>query len=200
MEAAQDSALDCYLELQDANGTVLDANDDIKPGVVRDSQITTELPADGTYTLIASRYVGPDAEPTTGAYTLTLEQIEATSAQGVTSSTTLITYGQTEVDEISDEQYLVFYVFDGTAGDSVTIQIDTLSGDLDAVLHLYQASGSGWIEIANNDDSPTGGTYDPLLGNIILPQSGKYLIAVGRYGLDSEHTYGTFSITLTRAS
>jgi hypothetical protein len=198
MKAAQGSTLDCYLELRDADGTVVDANDDIQPGVVRDSQITAELPADGTYTLIASRYVGTDAEPTIGAYSLTLEQVEATSAQGVTSSTTPIGYGQTEVAEISDDQYLVFYVFDGTAGDAVTIQINTLSGNLDAVLHLYQASGGSWIEIANNDDSLTGGTYDPLLSNIILPQTGKYLIAVGRYGLDSEHTYGTFSVTLTR--
>jgi hypothetical protein len=198
MQAAPGSALDCYLELRDASGTMIDANDDIKPGVVRDSQISTELPADGTYTLIASRYVGTDAKPTSGAYTLTVEQADAASAQSVTSSTTPIGYGQTEVAEISDELYLVFYVFDGTAGDSVRIQINTLSGNLDAVLHLYQASGGGWVELANNDDSPTGGTYDPLLSNIILPQTGKYLIAVSRYGLESEHTYGTFSITLTR--
>jgi len=198
MKAAEGSALDCYLELRDANGSVIDANDDIKPGAVRDSQITVELPADGMYTLIASRYVGPDAGLTTGAYTVTLEQVETTAAQAGTSSTIPIGYGQTEVAEISDEKFLTFYVFDGTAGDSITIQVNTLSGNLDAVLHLYQASGGGWVEIANNDDSPIGGTYDPLLSRIILPQTGKYLIVVSRYGLDSEHTYGTFSITLTR--
>jgi hypothetical protein len=109
-------------------------------------------------------------------------------------------YGQTEVGEITDERYLVFYVFDGISGDVVTIEVDNLTGNLDSVLHLYQSVGSQWIEIANNDDSPTGGTYEALLKSVILPQTGKYLIAVNRYGLDRENTFGTFAITLTLES
>lgn len=34
MKASPGSSLDSYLELQDANGTVVDANDDIVPGQV----------------------------------------------------------------------------------------------------------------------------------------------------------------------
>jgi hypothetical protein len=198
MKAAVDSALDCYLELQDAGGTVLEANDDINPGVVRDSQITVELPAAGTYTLIASRYVGTDAEPTTGNYSLSLELLTGPTTDGASTEITPITYGQTEVGEINDQQYIVFYTFDGIAGDAVTIEVDNMSGNLDSVLHLYSAAGTQWTEIANNDDSATGGTYEASLSDIILPQTGKYLIAVNRYGLDRESTYGTFMITVTR--
>jgi hypothetical protein len=198
MKAAVDSTLDCYLELQDAGGTVLEANDDINPGVVRDSQITVELPAAGTYTLIASRYVGTDAEPTTGNYSLSLELLTGPTTDGASTEITPITYGQTEVGEINDQQYIVFYTFDGMAGDAVTIEVDNMSGNLDSVLHLYSAAGSQWTEIANNDDSATGGTYEASLSDIILPQTGKYLIAVNRYGLDRESTYGTFMITVTR--
>jgi hypothetical protein len=199
MEATPGSSLDCYLELRDENDAVIEANDDVDPGVVRDSRIVVDLPADGEYTVIASRFVGPDEAPTTGSYRVSLELLDETSA-GVSSQTVPIAYGQTEIGEITDDQYLVFYVFDGTAGDVVTIEVDTLSGTLDAVLHFFRSEGAQWIEIASNDDSPTGGTYDPMLGNIILPQTGKYLIAVSRYGLDREHTFGTFSVTVTLGS
>ncbi|MBN1564178.1 MAG: PPC domain-containing protein, partial [Anaerolineae bacterium] len=200
LEAAAGSELDCYLELQDANGEVIDANDDINPGIVRNSQIVTVLPADGRYTLVASRYVGPDAPTTEGDYELTL-QLEAEDAvEGVSTGTVPINYDQTLVGEISDDQYLLFYVFNGTAGDVITIEIDVLTGTLDPVLHLYQSVGDQWFEIANNDDAPTGGTYAPILSGIILPQTGKYLIAVNRYGMERENTIGTFSITLSRDS
>jgi hypothetical protein len=200
MEATPGSSLDCYLELQGPDGAIVEANDDIDPGVVRNSLITVDLPADGTYTIVASRYVGPDAEPTTGTYRLSLELVGEGAASGTASQTIPLAYGQTEVGEINDEQYLVFYVFEGSAADVVTIEINNLTGNLDSVLHLYQSAGDQWVEIANNDDSPTGGTYEALLKSVILPQTGKYLIAVNRYGLDREHTFGTFAITLTLES
>ena len=37
MEATPGSTLDCYLELQGPDGAIVEANDDIDPGVVRDS-------------------------------------------------------------------------------------------------------------------------------------------------------------------
>ena len=200
MEATAGSDLDCYVELQDENGAVIGANDDIDPGVVRDSRIVANLPADGTYTVIASRYVGPDAPTTSGEYRITLDRVDDSAPLNrITSSTKLIAYGQTEVDEINDDQMLLFYVFDGMASDIVTIEVDHLSGNLDSVLHLYRSEGDGWVEIASNDDSPTGGTYAPLLSNVSLPQTGKYLIALSRYGLASEASYGTFALTLEKA-
>ncbi|MBN2304904.1 MAG: PPC domain-containing protein [Anaerolineae bacterium] len=200
MEAMPGSPLDCYLELQDATGAVVDANDDIDPGVIRDSEIVTELPANGDYVIVASRYVGPDADATSGSYELRFAQVTEAdlTADGVSSDVVPLVYGRTEVGEITDDQYLVFYVFEGTAGDTITVEINTLSGNLDSVLHLYRSAGSGWAEIASNDDSPRGGTYEALLDRVVLPQTGKYLIAVSRYGLDRENTFGTFTVTLTR--
>jgi hypothetical protein len=198
MKASPGSTLDSYLELQDANGAVIDANDDIVPGQVRDAQIVTELPADGSYVVIASRYVGPDAAPTQGAYELFLERVEQTVTLAESPAMISLSYGQSETGEITADQYLLFYVFSGQAGDTVTVRIAHRSGNLDSVLHLYQSTGDEWVEIASNDDSPAGGTYEALLSNIILPQTAKYLIAVSRYGLDRETTAGTFTITLVR--
>ena len=202
MRAGTGSELDCYLELQDADGNVIDANDDIDPGVIRDSRINTKLPADGTYTILASRYVGPDADPTSGEYQLTLEMgaAEDIASAGAeqTGETVPLAYGDSAVGEISDDQYLLFYVFDGTSNDVVTVTLENLSGNLDSVMFLYQSTGTGWAEITHNDDSPLGGTYEALLRDVTLPGTGKYLIAVTRYGMDTEHTAGTFSIMLTR--
>ena len=97
MEATPGSELDCYLELQDADGVTVDANDDIEPGQIRDSQIVADLPADGEYTIIASRYVGPDAAPTSGRYRLTLELLDENAVAGVSSMVETLTYGQTVV-------------------------------------------------------------------------------------------------------
>jgi len=198
MEAVAGSTLDCYMELQSADGTVIDANDDIDPGVVRNSQLVVELPADGEYQILASRYVGPDADITSGAFDLTLENVTGQDITPLNTDMLPLSYGESATGEVNDEQYLLFYVFDGTAGDIVTIQIDNLSGNLDSVLYLYQSSTAGWVKMAENDDSPTGATFDALLSNIVLPVTGKYLIATGRYDLETGTTSGTFSITLSK--
>lgn len=197
MTAAAGSSLDCYVELQTIDGTPVAANDDIDPGRVRDSRLTTELPSDGAYIIIASRYVGDDAPITTGAFNLTLEQVDEQSL-GVSDEIIPIAYGETLTNQINDEQYLVFYSFDASAGDIISIEIEHLSGNLDTVLFLYQSSGENWRELASNDDSPTGGTYEAMLSNITLPQTGKYLIAVSRYGLETENYFGDFNITLRK--
>lgn len=198
MRAAPDSTLDSYLALQNVEGETIAFNDDIQAGVIRDAQIITELPADGEYVIIASRYVGNDADLTEGAYLLSLEH--AAEAQIVDSTREIVplSYGQTATGEINDDIYVRFYVFEGMAGDIISVSVEHQSGDLDSVLHLFQASGSDWVEIATNDDSPLGATYEALLRGIILPQTGKYLIAVSRYGLAQESTSGTYSLTLTR--
>ncbi|SRR5690554_3191022 len=208
LRATPDSTLDPYLELRDEAGDVLGANDDIDPGVIRDSQLVVTLPDDGAYQVIVSRYVGPDTDITAGAYEITVELLteaeiapaEAEAAPALADTTlTPIRYGQTLAGEITDEQYLLFYVFTGEAGDVISIEVDQLSGNLDGVLHLYQASGNSWTQIAYNDDSPIGGTFAPLLSDITLPATGTYMAAIGRYGLEKETgMVGTFAITLTR--
>ena len=69
--------LDPYLLLADANGELVAENDDDDSveGTFN-SRIATELPADGTYTVWASRFApaGFSGEAT-GAYTVSLEQV-----------------------------------------------------------------------------------------------------------------------------
>lgn len=196
MTALPDSELDSYLQLLDIEGDMLAENDDIDPGIIRNSLLQFTLPADGEYIIRATRYGGTTAPPDTeGEYELVLEFIDPTLV-GVNQTILPITDGQTITNAVSESQYLMFYSFTANSGDLATIRVNTLSGDLDAVLYLYAYTSSGEpIEIARNDDSPLGGTFNPLIDRFSIPRAGTYLIAVGRFPEGT--SAGEFSMTLT---
>lgn len=192
--------LDTFLRLQDADGNVIAENDDINPGVVRDSFITQQLSADGEYTIIATRYSGTTAPITAGEFNLTLS-IQDPIFTGVDRTANLIRYGQTVTEAITDETDLFFFYFEGNQGDSVTIEIETVAGNLDAVMYLYAITSTGdFLQLAYNDDSPLGNTLDPYI-EYTLPRTGGYVVAVTRFenpdaatNPDLELTEGEFSI------
>ncbi|MCL4877368.1 MAG: pre-peptidase C-terminal domain-containing protein [Anaerolineae bacterium] len=194
--SAASGNLDTLIELLDENERLIDTNDDIVQGVNRNSSLQVALPSDGQYIIRATRFEPTDGTPpTTGDFTLSLTYVDPAAA-GVSPVALPISPGETVVNTITDEQYLLFYTFNGKSGDTVTIEVNTQSGDLDAVLYLYAYTSSGDpIEIARNDDDPRGNTFDPLIQNQVLPRTGSYLIAVGRFP-DSTST-GNFTMSLT---
>lgn len=194
MTALPGSGLDTYIELLNPSGTPLAENDDIVPGQDRNSFLQATLPTDGEYTIRATRYGGETAPPSTGDYELTLNVVDPTAA-GVNPNILPIFDNQPVANAVNETQYLMFYSFSGNSGDIATIQVNTVSGDLDAVLYLYAYTTAGDpIEIARNDDSPRGGTFDPLLESIVLPRTGDYLIGVGRFPEGTSE--GEFTMTL----
>lgn len=188
------TTLDTFLILQDENGATIAENDDIDPGIVRDSFVSIELPADGEYTIVATRYSGTTAPTTTGEFTLVLAVLDPVFA-GVDRTATLIEYGQTRTATIDDDTSLYFYFFNGTQGDVVNIEVTAQSGNLDAVMYLYAVtSGGNFLLLSSNDDSPRGGTFDPFI-EYTLPRTGGYVVAVTRYETeDVEPTAGEFAI------
>ncbi|MBI5927715.1 MAG: PPC domain-containing protein [Chloroflexi bacterium] len=194
-------ALDCLLQLLNANGDVIGENDDIDPGVVRDSLLTATLPSDGQYTIIATHFEDPtgQVEQTFGNYTLTLAYRDPTTA-GVDREARAITFGQSLSDSIDTDTYLYFYYFEGTQGDTVTITVDTTEGNLDSIMYLYTYDSANQPRLLTaNDDSPLGGTYDPYI-EYRLPRTGTYLIAVTRFAeTAATPTSGTYTITLQNA-
>lgn len=192
--------LDTFLILQDASGNILAQNDDIQDGVVRNSYLTAQLPADGEYVIVATRYSGDTGPLTTGAFNLSLNYQDPAYA-GVDRQADLIEYGDTVSGELTETAYLQFYYFDGRQTDTVIIQVTTTDGDLDAVLYLYALSSTGDpILLEANDDSPLGNTRDPYI-EYTLPRSGGYMIAVTRYsGEDEVPTSGSYRLTLQQAT
>jgi hypothetical protein len=196
MEAEGQPVVDTLLQLADADGEVIAENDDIEPGVVRDSRIRTTLPADGEYTIIATRYEGTDVDPTVGRYRLSLAAQDPATV-GVDQAAETIRYGEVVTDEITEDTFLKFFFFVGTQGDEIAIRVNTTEGNLDAIAYLYTfTSDNEPFLLVANDDSPLGGTYDPYI-EYTLPRSGPYLIGITRYqDAESERTTGTFDLSV----
>lgn len=188
--------LDPLVRVLDADENVIGENDDIVAGQNRDSLLQLTLPEDGEYTILATHFIPTDGTPaSSGTYELTLSYVDPAAA-GINPTVQPIQPGVTVTNTVSADQYLMFYSFNGNSGDVVTIEMDTLSGDLDGVMYLYTYTSAGEpIEIARNDDSPLGGTFDPLIQNFTLPRTGTYLIAVGRFPEGT--STGDFALTLT---
>lgn len=199
MRAASGSTLDTLVQLLDESGTVIAENDDILPGENRNSLLELSLPDDGQYTIVATRYEPIDGTTaSTGAYELQLSLVPPEQI-GINAIPINIAAGETLSNFINDDQRLLFYTFTANSGDLVTIEVNQLSGDLDAVLYLYAYTSAGEpIEIARNDDSPLGNTFDPLIEAFPMPRAGTYLVAVGRFPSEDPEavTSGDFSITL----
>lgn len=71
--SAIDGSLDTYLSLYDDAGNQIAFNDDSAPGKIAESRLENiHLVADGTYTIVASRY-GGETGRTTGTYELKLD-------------------------------------------------------------------------------------------------------------------------------
>jgi hypothetical protein len=96
---------------------------------------------------------------------------------------------------INDAFPRVRYRFDAQAGDSVTLRMESTSGDLDPYLYLF---GPGGTIIGRNDDDIPGSRNARIA--LTLPQTGAYTVEATRFTPDSATataSAGTFRLTLT---
>ncbi len=191
--------LDTFIRLEGPDGTEIGTNDDIVPGEVRDSYLETQLPTDGEYTIVATRFEDPEATPTTGVFRLELQFLDPTLV-GIERQAELVAYGQPIVGRIDDETYLRFYYFEGTLGDEITIEVTATSENLDAMLYLYTFTSAGDLFLLEyNDDSPLDTSNNPYI-SATLPRTAGYVIAVTRFGdTDTSGDY-TLLVSLTNPS
>jgi hypothetical protein len=168
---------DTYLVLEDENGAVLDTDDDSAGSY--DSRIAFTLPADGEYRIIAQSFSYYNRSgAATGAYTLTVEEIE----------TLRIEYSQDASGELTNDELTRDYQFIGQEGD--TIIINLTSPTFDTYLTLLDDSG---MELAYNDDS--GGSLNSQIGPYTLPYTGVYTISVNSY---SRSSTGAYTLSLNK--
>ncbi|MEO8394291.1 MAG: PPC domain-containing protein, partial [Chloroflexota bacterium] len=95
---------------------------------------------------------------------------------------------------INDSAPSVRYSFDANSDDSVTISMDTTSGDLDPFLSLFAPDGT---LIENNDDRESG-NRNALIA-LTLTQRGTYTIEATHFEQADTRTSGTFRLTLAIA-
>lgn len=94
------------------------------------------------------------------------------------------------------------YVFEGQAGQIVTVSLEALAGGtLDANLFLLSAAG---VTLRNNDDADPaqvtgvdGRTTDSLIAGYTLPADGQYLVVASRFGTVYGGTIGAYQLTVS---
>ncbi len=196
----ESGALDGYLLLLGTDGETLtevdDANQSVMPTITRYT-----LPQDGNYTIVATRFGFADGF-SSGAYTLTLTR-EGSGGLAVVAGGTRwihealppahwVAYGDAVSGTLDHEHIENWYVFQGMAGDVITVRMTPTEGDLDPYLILTDAAG---YELASRDDvSP----HRPEAGiaHFTLPDDGLYLLRATRYGFEHGTTSGHYRLEL----
>jgi len=154
------------------------------------------LPVDGTYTVVAAR-AGRLNGTSQGNYHLVLICQAATDVPAPPTTPT-IAYGDATVQgQILHNKWQDDWVFEGLAGDEITILMVRTSSDLDALLILYDANGNPLISC---NDVSDGGELAPTDAIIIftLPADGLYTIRATRYDREFGTTFGNYDLTLMR--
>jgi hypothetical protein len=183
-----DGNLDTYLKLLNPSGTQVTSDDDSGEG--NNSLINAySLPATGTYTIVATRYSGSSGS-SSGEYSLSLSK-QGTVSVGVGGGS--ISYDQTVSGSISNTDYGDRWTFSGTAGDVITIAMNTTNTTLDTFLRLLNSSGT---QVTSDDDSGEGN--NSLISAYSLTANGTYTIVATRYNESSGSGYGDYRLVLSR--
>ena len=138
------------------------------------------LDSNGTATRGAAGFLGGSQTITT---TLPYQDELATA--------TTITAGQAIPGEINGTNAFDVYVYEGSAGDILNIDMQAL-GTLDTQIFLLDPNGQ---EIGANDDASEG-TTNSLIGNVLLTQDGTYTILATRFGTLFGGTSGGYRLNL----
>lgn len=163
------SDLNVALRLLDPTGREVGFNDDHEDLILLnsfDAQIAGyRLTKEGVYTVVVERVDG------TGSYTLGLNKNRSLEFDA--------TVGTSITGTLSEALGVDRWVFNGRAGDHLTITLRAQSGDLDPLLRLL--NGNNDVLFENDDaDEPALGP-DAQLVDVRLPASGVYVIEAARY-------------------
>jgi uncharacterized protein YfaP (DUF2135 family) len=136
------------------------------------------------------------------------EQVQAGQGGLIGNSTTLnyqsevatatqLIPGQAITGNITPDNKFDVYVFEGQAGDTMTISMETVAGTLDTTLFLIDPGG---IEVASNDDAVPNETTDSLISQFTLPSDGQYVVIATHFGTIFGGTTGTYNLILTQVN
>ena len=179
---------DTYLIVQSPAGENSE-NDDADS--TNHSQIVMEISELGVYEVYVTSYGSAE----TGNYNLNIDISRDRIQMGSRDVASLEFGGSVNGslqagDSLSDNgQYQDSYVFQGTAGETVTV--DMISSDIDTYLTLATPSG----ELIDNDDH--NGSISQSLIEITLPESGRYRVIATSYG---EAEVGSYRLDLRSGS
>ena len=166
VELTADSlTLDPYLVLMTAEGERLAEDDDSGPG--DDSLIEATLPADGTYLVVATRFLEGEGF-SSGDYRLAVRDASQATRDG------MIAYGTVLKGRVSGVNPRELYAFEGAAGDVITLRVTHAPGDVALQIEL---KGPDQRRLAISAPSQDGAA---TLAGFSLPADGTYRVTVQR--------------------
>jgi hypothetical protein len=182
--------IDLYVELQTADGELLDWDDD--SGDDLDALIYGfELPESGAYRIMVTSVAGA------GDYIILLDLVdpanlaeEAAPEESPPDEITTISYGQS-VEGFLESGDMDSFHFEGQGGDVVTITLIAIEEEFDPALVLLEADTMELLIDNDDADLPDQWPYDAQIARYSLPTSGVYRINAMSIGDD-----GNYRLTL----
>lgn len=177
-------AVDTYIYLIGPDGDVIASNDDANASTYN-SELTTQLPTTGEYTIWATTYDGS----ATGRYTLTVEEADVDFVDLREIQVGETAEGYIDVGDPTDPELGKLgepVEFSGESGQ--TVRVSMTSDELDCYLVLIDPSGAF---VAQNDDGGSG--YNSEMTHT-LADSGTYTIWTVTYSGDATGPY-TLSVS-----
>lgn len=177
--------VDAYLILLTEDGSELAQDDD--SGGEKNAKIVITLPTDGTYIVLANSYEAGQS----GNYRLRLVASASTNPPAARRMGEMILNEQGSLDEQdsvlpSDGSLYDDYTFDGEAGQSISIRLE--SQDFDPYLAIFTPNGR---LLAENDDASSSTKNSAI--TVTLPVPGRYRVVVNAYDNTGR---GEYSLTV----
>jgi len=185
---ATSGTLDPVLSVFNETGRLVFFRDDTNGNLNINQNLT--LDQSGRYFIVVGRF-GYSLGATSGDFELRMERTGVLSEQGST-----LRYGDSVIDTISDTSPQVYYTFQATQGDLLTISMVRASGTLDPYI---QVVSSDRFVIADNDDQIGANTKNARIDTILIEQTGTYVLVATRYGGVAGDSAGTFALTIDEA-
>lgn len=177
------SLRDPVIELRDSGGELLIQNDDGGEGL--NSRIEDfQLPSSGTFFILVRAFNGSNDR---GLYRITLQGQQQPCNIALAGNRGALPYNSGQRGSLGQSNRCGDrWTFDGTAGDRVTIAMN--SSAFDTYLELWRGSST----VTTNDDGGEG--LNSLIEDFVLPQSGTYTIWARSFGHSGS---GAYSISLS---
>jgi uncharacterized protein YfaP (DUF2135 family) len=98
-------------------------------------------------------------------------------------------------ETITQDDKFDVYTFEGSTGETISVQMNATAGTLDTLLFLISPTG---VELVSNDDAVPNETTNSLIQAFALPQTGQYIVLATHYGTVYGGTEGVYTLTFTR--
>lgn len=202
----EEDSLDPYIVLLGPDGEVLAADDDSGEEAFSSLVEDFEIPADGSYYVLASSFGLINSLARDNAalsedlpYSLTASGFSSPEdVEGDLSTlATVLEYGSSVQDTVTSDEPIQYYTFSAEAGDVIDMSMS--SDDFDTLLQIFGVDG-GRVYVNDDDDVST----NSAITGFEIPEDGVYLVfAADLYFNRAAEDFvdgGDFELSLTESA